>query len=44
MNAKPSRSGAALIGCQGGDRNPLPMAAWLTDIVTLNDKSSHEQT
>ena len=35
--------GVQLVGCQGGDRNLLRVAAWLTDTVTLNDKSSHEQ-
>ncbi|MDE5455842.1 amidase [Bradyrhizobium sp. CSA112] len=36
--------GVQLIGCQGGDRNLLRVAAWLTDATTLNDMSSHEQT
>jgi Asp-tRNA(Asn)/Glu-tRNA(Gln) amidotransferase A subunit family amidase len=35
--------GVQLVGCQGGDRNLLRVAAWLTDATTLNDKSSHEQ-
>ena len=35
--------GVQLVGCQGGDHNLLRVAAWLTDSVTLNDKSSHEQ-
>jgi Asp-tRNA(Asn)/Glu-tRNA(Gln) amidotransferase A subunit family amidase len=35
--------GVQLVGCQGGDRNLLRVAAWLTDAVTLNGKSSHEQ-
>ncbi|MCA6116499.1 amidase [Bradyrhizobium sp. WSM 1738] len=35
--------GVQLVGCQGGDRNLLRVAAWLADEATLNDKSSHEQ-
>ena len=41
MNGMPI--GVQLVGCQGGDRNLLRVAAWLTDSLTLNDKSSHEQ-
>jgi Asp-tRNA(Asn)/Glu-tRNA(Gln) amidotransferase A subunit family amidase len=41
MNGMPI--GVQLIGSQGDDRDLLRVAAWLTD-VTLNDKSSHEQT
>lgn len=35
--------GVQLIGCHGGDRELLRVAAWLTDAATRNDKSSHEQ-
>jgi hypothetical protein len=31
------------IGCRGGDRNLLSVAAWLTDVAPLNIESSHEQ-
>jgi len=41
MNGMPI--GVQLIGCQGGDRDLLRVATWLTDAATLNDKSSHEQ-
>jgi len=40
MNGMPI--GVQLVGCQGGDRNLLRVAAWLTNAVTLNE-SSHEQ-
>ena len=35
--------GVQLVGCRGGDRGVLRVAAWLTDATTLNHKSSHEQ-
>jgi Asp-tRNA(Asn)/Glu-tRNA(Gln) amidotransferase A subunit family amidase len=41
MNGLPI--GVQLVGRRGGDRNLLRVAAWLTDAVTLNGKSSHEQ-
>jgi Asp-tRNA(Asn)/Glu-tRNA(Gln) amidotransferase A subunit family amidase len=41
MNGLPI--GVQLVGRRGGDRNLLRVAAWLTDAVTLNGKSSHER-
>jgi Asp-tRNA(Asn)/Glu-tRNA(Gln) amidotransferase A subunit family amidase len=41
MNGLPI--GVQLVGHRGGDRNLLRVAAWLTDAVTLNGKSSHER-
>ena len=35
--------GVQLVGCQGGDRNLLSVAAWLADAATLNIEPSHEQ-
>jgi Asp-tRNA(Asn)/Glu-tRNA(Gln) amidotransferase A subunit family amidase len=35
--------GVQLVGCQGGDRELLRAAAWLTDAATHNEKTSHEQ-
>ncbi|CCE06230.1 2-alkenal reductase [Bradyrhizobium sp. STM 3843] len=35
--------GVQLVGRHGGDRELLGVAAWLTDVVTLDGKSSHEQ-
>jgi Asp-tRNA(Asn)/Glu-tRNA(Gln) amidotransferase A subunit family amidase len=36
--------GVQLVGCRGGDRNLLSVAAWLTDAVTLRDiETSNEQ-
>ncbi len=35
--------GVQLVGRQGGDHDLLRVAAWLTDAVTLNGKSFHEQ-
>jgi len=41
MNGMPI--GVQLVGCQGGDRNLLSVAAWLADAATLNIEPSHEQ-
>jgi Asp-tRNA(Asn)/Glu-tRNA(Gln) amidotransferase A subunit family amidase len=41
MNGLPI--GVQLVGCQGGNRNLLSMAAWLADAATLNLESSYEQ-
>ncbi|MGJ4945562.1 amidase [Bradyrhizobium sp. HKCCYLS1011] len=35
--------GVQLVGRHGGDHELLGVAAWLTDVVTLDGKSSHEQ-
>lgn len=35
--------GVQLVGCQGGDRNLLSVAAWLADAATFNLESSDEQ-